>query len=375
MWGKIHIKNFVIFIFILIGLFLSLNLVYAENCDIGALINIKNPERILRSGRRNLAIKNLQACLIQAGYNIPAGATGYYGLQTVNAVREFYRNTMGLNLSGRAFSKQAIEQLKLILLSQNNTTTISTFTISISNNLPETTSSNISETTTTTITSTTTTTTTIGVTNRESLLNQAIECLFSQGRVKEVIDLVLNPSKLDLYLPISCNLTPSSNEGFLKAEKDTSLGDNIVLKENDTAKVLGIKLIAENSDVILKTIFLRWSGPGNPYKIIKRLSIIDEQGNILYSTDVNNVTFIQDPIWGYYLYISNLGFKIPGNGYKTIFVQIETVEKLPPGVNVARFYIKPNDLRGQDNTLTDRFAPDTTISQNFYLQPSTTSQP
>jgi len=70
-----------------------------------------------------------------------------------------------------------------------------------------------------------------------------------------------------------------------------------------------------------------------------------------------------------------LGFKIPGNGYKTIFVQIETVEKLPPGVNVAGFYIKPNDLRRQDNTSVERFAPDTTISQNFYLQPSTTSQP
>jgi hypothetical protein len=374
MWGKNHIKNFIIFVFICIGLFLFLNFVYAENCDIGALINIKNPERILRSGRRNLAVKNLQACLIQAGYYIPAGATGYYGLQTINAAREFYRNTMGLNLSGRVFSKQAIEQLKLILLSQNNTTTISTSSISISNNLPETTSSNISETTTTT-TSTTTTTTTIGVTNRESLFNQAIECLFSQGRVREVIDLVLNPSKLDLYLPLSCNLAPSSNEGFLKAEKDTSLGDNIVLKENDTAKVLGIKLMAENSDVILKTILLRWSGPGNPYKIIKRLSIIDEQGNILYSRDVNYATFIQDPIWGYYLYIYNLDFKIPGNGYKTIFVQIKTVEKLPSGVNVAGFYIKPNDLRGQDNTLTDRFAPDTTISQNFYLQPSTTSQP
>jgi len=215
MWGKIQIKNFVIFIFIFIGLFLFLDLVYAGNCDIGALINIKNPERILRSGRRNLAIKNLQACLIQAGYNIPTGATGYYGLQTINAVREFYRNTMGLNLSGRVFSKQAIEQLKLILLSQNNTTTISTSTISISNNLPETTSSNISETTTTTTTSTITTTT--GVTNRESSFNQAIECLFSQGRVKEVIDLVLNPSKLDLYLPVSYNSAPSPNEGFLKA--------------------------------------------------------------------------------------------------------------------------------------------------------------
>jgi len=355
---------------------------YAENCNIEALINTKNPERILRFGRRNLDIKNLQACLIQAGYDIPAGATGFYGPQTIRAVREFYRNTMGLNLSGRAFSKQAIEQLKLILLSQNNTITISTSTTStLSNNLPEITSSNISETTTTTTTTTptATTTTTTEVTDRESLLSQAIQCLLLQGRGKEVIDLLLNPSKLDLYLPISCNLTPpnitSPNEGFLKAEKDTSLGENIVLKENDTAKVLGIKLIAENSDVILKRIFLRWSGPGNPYKIIKRLSIVDEQGNVIYNTDVNYATFIQDPIWGYYLYISNLDLKIPGNGYKTIFVQIETVEKLPSGVNVAGFYIKPNDLRGQDNALIDRFAPDTTISQNFYLQPSTTSQP
>jgi len=41
MWGKIHIKNFVIFIFIFIGLFLFLNLVYAGNCDIEALIKYK----------------------------------------------------------------------------------------------------------------------------------------------------------------------------------------------------------------------------------------------------------------------------------------------------------------------------------------------
>ncbi len=47
-------------------------------------------------GMSGAGVSALQSCLIEAGFNIPAGATGYYGNQTVAAVRDFYGNTMGM---------------------------------------------------------------------------------------------------------------------------------------------------------------------------------------------------------------------------------------------------------------------------------------
>ncbi len=47
-------------------------------------------------GRRNAAVMNLQACLILAGFSIPAGATGYYGPQTRAAVRAFYAASLSM---------------------------------------------------------------------------------------------------------------------------------------------------------------------------------------------------------------------------------------------------------------------------------------
>jgi len=75
--------------------FLSpVGLLKAQTCDPDALSAVKNPQNVLRFGARNSAVRNLQACLIEAGYNIPAGATGYYGTQTRSAVKEFYGNGM-----------------------------------------------------------------------------------------------------------------------------------------------------------------------------------------------------------------------------------------------------------------------------------------
>lgn len=41
-------------------------------------------------GQSGSAVVTLQACLIEAGYSIPAGPTGYFGEQTRTAVRQFY---------------------------------------------------------------------------------------------------------------------------------------------------------------------------------------------------------------------------------------------------------------------------------------------
>lgn len=47
-------------------------------------------------GQSGPAVLALQQCLIDAGYSIPAGVTGYYGAQTRTAAKAFYAASMGM---------------------------------------------------------------------------------------------------------------------------------------------------------------------------------------------------------------------------------------------------------------------------------------
>jgi branched-chain amino acid transport system substrate-binding protein len=85
------------------------------NCQPDTLV----PVKYRQSGSE---VRNLQACLIQAGYSIPAGATGYYGLQTVNAVKKFYADWYGA-WSGLSIGPQGIAHLKQVVTKAPTTTT------------------------------------------------------------------------------------------------------------------------------------------------------------------------------------------------------------------------------------------------------------
>jgi uncharacterized secreted protein with C-terminal beta-propeller domain len=72
-------------------------------------------------GTQSIAASALQACLIEIGYSIPAGATGYYGAQTRTAVQEFYRKVLGLTWDGRSFGPQARAKLATLVQGQPST--------------------------------------------------------------------------------------------------------------------------------------------------------------------------------------------------------------------------------------------------------------
>jgi branched-chain amino acid transport system substrate-binding protein len=85
------------------------------NCQPDTLV----PVKYRQSGS---AVRNLQACLIQAGYSIPAGVTGYYGSQTVNAVKKFYADWYG-TWYGLSIGPQGIAHLKQVVTKAPTTTT------------------------------------------------------------------------------------------------------------------------------------------------------------------------------------------------------------------------------------------------------------
>jgi inhibitor of cysteine peptidase len=73
-------------------------------------------------GTQSSANANLQQCLIAAGYTIPAGATGYFGGQTVQAIKAFYTAQFGIVHDGRSFGPQG--RAKLATLVQGTSGTV-----------------------------------------------------------------------------------------------------------------------------------------------------------------------------------------------------------------------------------------------------------
>lgn len=78
-------------------------------------------------GMSGAGVSALQTCLIEAGFSIPAGATGYYGNQTVTAVREFYAHELGMpTWNGRSMGPRGRSALvgRLATATSNNSTNV-----------------------------------------------------------------------------------------------------------------------------------------------------------------------------------------------------------------------------------------------------------
>lgn len=69
---------------------------YAASDEVArAACNPTALERV-QYGTQSPGVQVLQSCLIEGGYSIPAGATGYYGAQTRSAVQAFYAHALNL---------------------------------------------------------------------------------------------------------------------------------------------------------------------------------------------------------------------------------------------------------------------------------------
>ncbi len=77
----------------------------AASCDAVSL-------RTAYRGEEGTHIQNMQRCLLALGYQIPAGATGYYGNQTVAALKAFYRAIVGIEWNGLNLGPRGLASLK-----------------------------------------------------------------------------------------------------------------------------------------------------------------------------------------------------------------------------------------------------------------------
>ncbi len=99
------------------GLFvLALLIVPQDRADAGCGLGIG----VYAFGTSGAHIQSLQNCLISSGYAIPAGASGYYGEQTKQAVQKFYVEKLGLpSWSGLSVGPMGREKLGTVGTTNN----------------------------------------------------------------------------------------------------------------------------------------------------------------------------------------------------------------------------------------------------------------
>jgi hypothetical protein len=296
--------------------------VKAQTCNPDALVPVSY-------GQRGAAVRNAQACLIEAGYNIPAGATGYYGSQTRNAVREFYADWYG-PWSGNNLGPRGVAELKSMLAAAPSQPS-----------QPSQPTSGVSQ---------------------EQL--QQVLTLLSQGKTNEALALLLTllggQQQQQQQEQQQQQQQTTAEEGFLTVDKDPTVSA-VTLREGETGKVVGLRFRADNGAVSVKSVFLRWASSVAPHRVISALRVVDSQGNVLYQTNVGPTTFLQDSTLNYYLPISGLDVNVPKNGYNSIFVEVTTVNTRPSGVSSFDFQVKVNDVRARDGAGIDRFGPDSSV--------------
>ncbi len=304
-------------------LFLGLSLLFggfyfspvkAQTCNPEALVPVSY-------GQRGSAVRNAQACLMEAGYDIPAGATGYYGEQTRRAVQAFYKDWYG-SWDGRRLGPRGVEELKSMLAS--------------------------------------------APAEEETSSQQPSQ---QQDQVSALVAAVLAALQQMGLLPSTSTQQQAGEEGFLTVDKDPRVAA-VTLREGESGKVVGLRFRADNGAVKVQSVFLRWTASVAPYRVISALRVVDSQGNVLYETNVGPNTFLQDSSLNYYLPVSGLNVNVPKNGYASVFVEITVVGTLPSGVNSLSFEVRQNDVRGRDGAGIDRFGPSSTLTWSATLEHS-----
>lgn len=277
-------------------------------------------------GQRGANVKNLQACLIEAGYDIPAGPTGYYGPQTVSAVLKFYKdNDMqdGINLKGNRIGPKGIAALKDAL-----------------SQVSEEPSEEPGEEPSTTTPST-------GSQQQQPSVDQIVASVIAALRAQGLLQ----------QQPTSTGVTGTTGEeGILTVDTNPTPASGQQFREGETLTWLGVRFRAQDSDIRVKSFKVTWPSTNNvaPQRVVVKFEIVDEQGNVLKTIPASDFTQEISGNLDSYYYVTGLDYVVPKNTYKALYIKAYAVSTFPSGLPTS-FNLQVSEVRGRDNAGIDRF--------------------
>ncbi len=96
-------KNYFYLLSLIIFLFLSIRLSFA--CDIQNL-------KIVKFNDKNQAVGELQKCLNELGFSIKSGITNFFGKETQQALKNFYKQMLNIDVDGKNFGTKGLRWFK-----------------------------------------------------------------------------------------------------------------------------------------------------------------------------------------------------------------------------------------------------------------------
>jgi hypothetical protein len=326
-----------------------------------------NPDALkpVSYGQRGSAVKNLQLCLIEAGYNIPAGATGYYGSQTAKAVSEFYSSWYG-KWDGKRVGSKGVSELRNLLAGGTGQEIVE-------QPQPEQQQQQQPQT---------------GV--PQEVLTQVLAKIMAGDTAGALA--LLAPYMGSQLPPVTTTQQtqtttqqPSVQEGNLTVEKASQPPANIPLREGETATVLGIRFRATQGDVIVQRIRINWPiSIDAPFRVISRVELVDDSGNSLWSSNVSSAEgqpFYRETSGQYYLLITGLNFAVAKDQTKNVYLKATAVSTYPStasgktvnlevpsgGVRAVTSGGSVNLFEPQSGSVSNSFLTQTTLAQNAGL--------
>lgn len=299
----------------------------AQTCDPSAL-------RPVSFGQRGPAVRNAQACLIEAGYDIPAGATGYYGSQTRTAVREFYADWYG-QWPGNTLGPRGVAELKSRLLVAE----VPSPSPSPAAQLPT------------------------DVLLQALARLQAGDLAGALALLQQAMGGAGMPTPTPTPTPSPSPSPVVAEEGLLIADKNPTPASGQQFREGETVTWVGVRFRAQDSDITVHSFKLTWPTGNNvaPSRVVTKFEVVDDQGNVLKTIDPS--TFIQDQsTLDYYVYVTGLNYLVRKNTYRPIFVRATAVSTFPSGFTGSKT-LRVSDIRGRDTAGIDRY-PNVDISNN-----------
>lgn len=166
--------------------------------------------------------------------------------------------------------------------------------------------------------------------------------------------------------------TVTGTEGTISATQSNS-GLASSVYENDTmVSILGVKLEAKTSDIVVQRVKLDLGTDTKIYnKIYKKIYITD--GSTVYgSADLNSSTVVKDST-RYYITISGLNLIVPRNASKNLIVKADvypTIDSADIDVETYTVRLASNGIRGVDGVGIDQYTGDTSITKTYSISTS-----
>lgn len=306
--------------FLLLGLILSLSLFVGafsfaqESCNPDALVPV-------RYGQRGSAVRNAQLCLMEAGYNIPAGATGYYGSQTKAAVRAFYADWYG-DWSGNSLGPRGVQELRNMLAGAPSTEEVS----------------------------------------QPSQPSQ-------QDQTAAIVAAVLAALQQMGILPSTTTQQQAgaAGEAIVEVRLAPTPGSGVVVKEGQSGDVLGVKVISRNASANVQRVRFDLTSSKLPTRIFSSFELYDGSTRV---ASVSAGDYVRTASTVYQYNFVGLNVNVPANSEKVLTVRA-VVNPVVDSSDIGSFTVEVKNgyVRAVDNSGVQH-TPDVTgtVARTFNVE-------